>query len=66
MGVTRQPFPKEMMHMTYRSNQLPREKHCRLVQKRTKMRGNEGRLSDHWVSLAQRVWNLPAMWEIQI
>lgn len=41
MSVTRQPFAKATRHMTYRSNQLPREKHCRLVQKGTEMRGNE-------------------------
>ena len=39
MGVTRQPFAKATMHVTYRSNQLPREKPCWLVQKGTEVRG---------------------------
>jgi len=51
-GVTRQPFAKMTMHVTYTSNLLPREKHCQLVQKGTEMRGiKEGSLTAgfHWL-----------------
>ena len=46
-GVTRQPFTREIMHVTCGSNQLSEEKGWQLGQKGTEMRKNEGRLSDH-------------------